>query len=316
MVRVPMAAGPNPVGTWRLLKTARNERADVLHAHGYKADILLGCLPRWSRPPLVATIHGHTHTRGASRLAVYEWLDRRALGRADRVMLVHEQMRAHYGASLADAQWIVIENGIALDVDLQNGPEPALADFCRRQPTIGAVGRLVPEKGLFLLVDAFAALVGQNRDLGLVLVGDGPDRGRLQERVRALGLSERVVLTGFVSNVPAVLPLFVLLALPSFTEGLPLTVLEAMRTGLPVVATRVGGVPAVLGNDVAGVLVEPNDTAGLTEALGRLVDDHELRRALGAAGRRRLIERFSSAAMADRYEALYHEVLAHSSRQD
>ena len=138
-----MLPGPNPVGALRLLGVARRERADVLHSHGFKANVLLAFLPRrWRCIPMVSTLHGYTGGARVGRMRLYEWADRRALGRMDRVVLVHGGMlRDPRLARLRDSRWSVIENGIDLDLALEASKvDEGVARFCAAGPTLGAVG--------------------------------------------------------------------------------------------------------------------------------------------------------------------------------
>jgi glycosyltransferase involved in cell wall biosynthesis len=310
---VRMAAGFNLLGMRRLVKLAREQSADVMHAHGYKPDILLGFVPRrLRRGALVTTIHGYTHTGGLNRMAVYGWLDRRALGRMDGVVLVHDGMRAVQGLDrLHDPRWRVIENGIPVNPAAvpRSALDPRLLAFCGARPVVGAVGRLSREKGFDVLLDAFAAAVRDGLEARLVIMGEGPERAALEAAVAQRGLGHRVQLPGFVADAPSYLPLFDVLVLPSRSEGLPMTLLEALRAEVPVVATRVGGVPAVLDEGRRGLLVPPGDARALADGIRMLVCDRVQASAMAAAGRRAVAEHFTSARMAERYVALYRDAL-------
>jgi glycosyltransferase involved in cell wall biosynthesis len=144
--------------------------------------------------------------------------------------------------------------------------------------------------------------------LTLLIAGDGEERDRLRSRARNLGLDPaRIRFLGHRDDVPDLLGACDLFVLPSHTEGLPLSVLEAMSHGLPVVATAVGGVPEALGD--TGLLAPARDAGALAERMERLARAPELRRRLGDAARRRALEEFSFASMAARYEALYRALL-------
>jgi glycosyltransferase involved in cell wall biosynthesis len=152
-------------------------------------------------------------------------------------------------------------------------------------PLVVAVGRLAEPKDALTLVRALAAVPG--RAFGALLVGDGPDRPAVEAEVRRLGLRDVLTLTGTRDDVPALLAQADVFALSSRSEGAPLSILEAMAAGLPVVASRVGGVPELVVDGETGLLVPPGDPAALAAALGRLVADAGLRDRLGAAGRQR-----------------------------
>ncbi|HXE44392.1 MAG TPA: glycosyltransferase family 4 protein [Conexibacter sp.] len=168
-------------------------------------------------------------------------------------------------------------------------------------PTIGSLGRLTDQKGYDALVRALPSLP----DATLVLVGDGPERGALEALAAELGVFERLHVTGWTREARRWLPTFDAFALPSLWEGMPLVILEAMHAGLPVVATDVGSVSEAVADGETGYVVPPGDDAALQERLARLLGDPALRARLGERGRAVAAERFTAAAMARRYEAVY-----------
>jgi glycosyltransferase involved in cell wall biosynthesis len=176
---------------------------------------------------------------------------------------------------------------------------------------IVCVGRLAPVKAQLVLVDAVARLVERGDDVRLRLVGDGPDRERLEREVAARGLAGTVVFEGW-QNQDRVREIYRgadAFALASFAEGVPVVLMEAMATEIPCVATRITGVPELIENGVDGLLVAPADSAELALALARLVDDPELRLRLGRAGRRRVIEQYDLDANVDRLAELFRETV-------
>jgi glycosyltransferase involved in cell wall biosynthesis len=193
-----------------------------------------------------------------------------------------------------------VPNGVPPDGD--DGDTPALAP----SPVIGSLGRLTEQKGYDLLIRALADLPGAT----LVLVGDGPERGSLQALAAQLGVSGRLVITGWKADARRCLPAFDVFALPSRWEGMPLGILEAMHAGLPVVAGDVGSVAEAVRDGDTGYVVAPDDLAGLTDRLRRLLDDRTLRRSMGERGRVVAGEEFTAVAMARRYERIYERVLA------
>jgi len=176
--------------------------------------------------------------------------------------------------------------------------------------TVLTVARLDPQKGLHDLVAA-AALVPEAR---VMVVGEGPERRALETRIAHLGLGDRVHLLGFRSDVPDLLAGSDLFVLPSLFEGLPLSILEAMAAGKPVVATAIGGNDEAVVDGATGLLVPPGDPRALADAIRALLRDPERRRRLGEAGRRRAEAEFSAPAMVRRVAAVYDELLAASDR--
>jgi len=172
---------------------------------------------------------------------------------------------------------------------------------------VGTVGRLDPVKGHTHLVEAVARLAPS---VHLAIVGDGPERGRIEQTVAAAGVGGRVHLLGERGDIPALLRAFDLFCLPSLAEGISNTLLEAMATGLPVVATAVGGNPELVVDGETGRLVPAAaDVDGVAAALGQLAAELALCSHMGEAGRTRAVDHFGLDAMAARYAACYEEVV-------
>lgn len=174
---------------------------------------------------------------------------------------------------------------------------------------VGTVGRLDPVKDHAGLLRAFAGLTAAHPDTVLLIAGDGPCRDALTRLTGALGLGERVKLLGDCRDVPGVLSALDLFVLPSIAEGMSNTILEAMASGLPVVATRVGGNPELVEEHVTGRLVPSRDPGSLAEALAVYLDDPHLRAVQGKAARQRATERFGLERMCEGYVDLYRRVL-------
>jgi glycosyltransferase involved in cell wall biosynthesis len=170
-----------------------------------------------------------------------------------------------------------------------------------------SVARLAPPKDLELLVDALSRPEAAAFDLRVV--GDGPGRAALAERVRTLGLEGRVELLGERGDVGEQLAAADGFVLPTRWEGLPYSILEAMAAGLPVVASRVGGIPEEVEDGVTGLLVPRDDSAALAAALAALGADGEQARALGRAGHERARRAFSRETMVERYHHLFRSLL-------
>lgn len=307
---VRMMNGPNLRGAADLIALARREGADILHSHGYKTNILLGFLPRWMRGrPLVSTIHGYTHGQGFDRMRLYQWLDARAVRRCDAVVLVHRGMLTNPSLAGFDHRRLqVVENGIADADGFAGGQVDArIIKFCERGPVIGAIGRLSPEKGLDRLIAAFGSLVRSGLDGRLLILGEGPLRPALEHQAAELGLTDRILMPGFVDGRRhlSFLNVFVL---PSLSEGLPICLLEAMRAGVPIVASRVGGVPGVLEDGKCGLLVDPGDVEGMARAIREVLTSDVLARNL-LRDAQTAVRAFSSERMTDRYLEVYANLL-------
>lgn len=177
--------------------------------------------------------------------------------------------------------------------------------FDPRQVVIGTVGRLDPVKDQQLLLRAFASLKGCHRDLVLLIVGHGPCREELEKLARDLRLGPECRFMGLRTDTPEMYNLLDVFVLPSIAEGISNTILEAMASGLPVVATAVGGNRELVVSGETGALVPAQDAGDLAAAIERYIESPALRLRHGAAGRKRAIEAFDLARMVSRYEAAY-----------
>lgn len=295
---------------WEAVRAIRRcmERRGIglLHTHGYKAD-LYGLLAARGRGPVVATCHNWTGEGAA--LKVYGVLDRLALRFFDRVAAVSDPVAQRLRAAGVSAGRIRrIPNGI--ETARFRNTRPTLAEEIGKGDCllVGMVARMVEEKGPDLLLRAAQSLASQFPKTLFALVGDGPARGEMEALARELGIGERVIFTGARRDMPGVYASLDLCVLPSWNEGLPLSVLEAMAAGVPVVATRVGSLPEVILPESTGLLIEPGDSGGLSQALARLLADPELRARLARNARELVEERFSAARMAEEYIRVYGEL--------
>jgi glycosyltransferase involved in cell wall biosynthesis len=291
-------------------------RADILCCHGYKADLVGILARRQHRLPLIAVSRGWT--AATWRVRLYEWLDRRCLRHMDAVVCVSDgQASKVRRAGVAEARLHVIRNAIhTARFSTPRAPERGfLQSFFRKPRTllIGAAGRLSPEKGFDLLVEAAATVVRSNPDAGFVLFGDGPLRDRLAAQIARRRLQNHFILAGFRDDLDRWLASLDVMVLPSYTEGLPNVVLEAFAAGVPVVATAVGGTPEVVDDGASGYLVPPGQPAPLAERILALLGDASMRSRMGEHGRRRVSTGFTFAAQARAYGQLF-EALAPSAR--
>ena len=285
---------------------ARRIRPDVVHTHGYQADILAASACRRSGAAVVTTMHGFTGTD--LKVRGYEWLQRRAIRRHDAVVAVSGLLARQLAGSGVPAERVeVIPNVLP-----PPGPHLVRATARRRlkleegQWVIGWVGRLSHEKGLDILLDALARLAEPR--VHLAVIGDGPEREALHARAARLGLDAQVTWCGAIPRAERYYPAFDLLVLSSRTEGSPLVLLEAMAAGTPVVAAEVGGVRETI-SPKQGLLVPPEDPAALATAIAAV------RQRPRAASCRAIRAHVRSARSSDplgwamRYGVVYHEAL-------
>ncbi|HEV7673198.1 MAG TPA: glycosyltransferase family 4 protein [Candidatus Angelobacter sp.] len=279
---------------------------DLLHTHGYKADLYGYVAARRSHKPIVATCHNWVG--GTAVLGIYNYLDRLALKRFNAVAAVSDAV-AHrlLGAGVSARKIETIANGIDGEPFECAQPLPALAFGGHK--VVGMVARLDLQKGFEYLLRAVRELRVAFRDLKVVIVGEGPDRKAIEDMIQQYGLQSNVVLAGQQSDMPGVYSAMDVLVLPSLNEGLPMTILEAMATSKPVIATRVGAIPSVIQQGETGLLVDPGDAEGLRDALARLLSQPNFCRRIGAAAHDWVSRNYTSEIMALKYRHMYEEVL-------
>ena len=256
----------------------------------------------WGRVAQVPIIVGNC--RGAA--APWRQHERVLWPAADHILcnsqMVKDFLVSRYG--LPPARLTVVPNGVDTDF-FQPGPNN------RREgpPVLLSVARLVPDKDHDTMLLAFSGVAERHPEAQLWLVGNGPRRGILEQKVRDLGLAGKVKFLPVAKDIRHLYQKADVFVLSSVAEGMPNVVLEAMAAGLPVVATRVGGVPEAVVPEDTGLLVAPRDVAGLAAALGRLLDDPGARRSLGRRARERVVQQFSFGAMVKRHEEVWARLL-------
>ncbi len=310
--------GRRPGVDWRcsrgLARLLRRERVDVVHAHQY-APFFYSLAARLlrRRPSVLFTEHGRAHPDRPSRKRLVA--NRLLLRRGDRVVGVGEAVRraliANEGFPARRVE--VIYNGIDLTPFERPAPDRA---GVRAEMGVGPddfvvlqVARLDPVKDHATAVRAAARLSRRHPNARLVVVGEGEQMEAIRDAVRRNEAGDVVRLLGLRTDVPRLLGAADAFLLSSVTEGIPLTLIEAMAARLPVVSTNVGGVAEVVEDGKTGLLAAAGDDADLAEHLARLAGDTALRHSLGRAGRARALAVFSEVQMHAQYDRLYREML-------
>jgi len=306
-----MRNGLNLAGSIRIVDFARSNGFHVLHSHGYKGDILLGFLPRFLRKlPLVSTVHGWTAVERFSKLWLYEWADKMSLKCADAICVLNETMRSLAPIRSLDHEKVhVVINGIP-ELDTTTLPVDEVTRFCLGGYTVASIGRLSPEKGYEHLIRSFSMLHSYHPDARLLIVGEGSEREHLDALICSLGLKGIIMLPGYRDDAWRYLTYCRLFVLPSITEGLPITLLEAMQVGIPIIATRVGGVPSVITHEEHGILIPPGNHVILGEVMLSMYRGNEKKlHDMCIRGRNRVRLHHSARSMALGYDAVYQEVI-------
>lgn len=295
---------------WRAVRQIeeyiQEDEVDLVHTHGYKAD-LYGYLAAWRcHKPVVATCHNWVG--GTAALGIYNHLDRMALKKFNALAAVSDAVAHRLLAFGVPAEKIkTIANGIDVTAFERGQPLPLLKD--EGSIVVGVVARVDLQKGFEYLLRAARELCKMFPALRIVIAGEGPDRNAIEEMIEQYGLQSSVVLAGQQSNMPAVYAAMDIFVLPSLNEGLPMTVLEAMAASKPVIATRVGAIPSVIKDGENGLLVAPKDPEGLRNAIASLLNDPERRRRLGDQAHAWVSQNYTSEAMALKYREMYEAVL-------
>jgi glycosyltransferase involved in cell wall biosynthesis len=291
------------VGELRLL--AARVGPDVVQINSSKAGVLARLALAGTGVATVYTAHGWAFSGRTGKAGkAYAGAERLTAPLTDAIVCVSRWDRGlALERRVGDPSRVhVIHNGIgSLGPVPDRGPWPD-------SPVLGCVARLAAPKDLVTLLAAMAR-PGLER-VRLTVVGDGPDRPEIEAERDRLGLQDRVEMLGERSDVPEQLARCDAFVLPTRWEGLPYSILEAMASGLPVVASRVGGIPEEVVDGHTGLLVERQDPDALAEALRRLCADGAATRAMGAAGLARARTTFSLERMVDRYDALFRSLLS------
>jgi len=295
----------------RLVGICRRERVRIWHGHDYKSNALGLVVRRFWPMRLVTTVHGWV--KETRRTPLYYTIDKLCLPHYESVICVSPDLYQQcLLAGVSAKRCVVIENGIDTR---QYTRRRTSADAKQRlgipvgRMVVGAVGRLSPEKGFASLIHAVHGLVARGLDVELLIAGDGEEKLRLASLARRVGIEDRVLFLGYQSEPQALYEAMDVFALSSVREGLPNVLLEAMAMEVPVVATRVGGIPQLISDVENGLLVDPDCEEQLTKGLERLIRDDTMRARFRLAGRHTVETKYSFATRIQRIQTIYDALL-------
>jgi glycosyltransferase involved in cell wall biosynthesis len=308
---LPMHGDADVAMVWRLIRLIRAARPELVHLHSrIGADVWGGVAARMAGTPVI-------HTRRVDNPEP-RWLVAAKYRLHDRVIAISEGIaRVLLSEGLPPAKLRVVRSA----VDWQR-----YAGSCVRAEVaaelgvpgdallIGVVAQLIPRKGHRFLLDALPPLVRLYPRLRVLVFGQGPEEQALRHRILEAGLGDRVLLVGFRSDLDRILPCLDLLVHPATMEGLGVSLLQAASAGVPILASRTGGIPEAVRDGETGLLVPHGDVPALAAALESLLGDADLRRRLGEGGRALMRREFSIDAMVEGNLSLYREILDGQSR--
>jgi glycosyltransferase involved in cell wall biosynthesis len=322
VVVIPMARNIRPradlVSVLRLRRYIRSQGFDLVRSQNAKAGLIGRAAARLAGVPVVLyTAHAfpfHAQLPGWKQ-QVYASIERAGARLCDAIIVDSQAVRQRgLDFKVAPPEKIRVVN-MGVDPDRYDparfAPERAAirAEFglAPDSPVVGAVARLVPDKGVEHLVDAMAQVVARCANAQCLIVGDGPLRPALTAQVNRLGLRRRILFTGHLTEALRAFAALDLFVLPTYREGFGVVFAEAMSMEVPVIASRIAPVTEVVADGETGLLIELGNVAGFAEAILALLEDEARRKAMGRAGRQRVIDLFSHRRMAEAHEKIYLE---------
>jgi glycosyltransferase involved in cell wall biosynthesis len=300
-------AGPFKLQWFRAcLRLIRSERVALIHGHEFSAILCGWIVATVAGVPFVATVHGKNYFWEKLRRRVAY----RLVSRHGTMVVVSQDLKRFVcdKVGVAEKRVEVIYNGVApaqTVTDEEAQKYKAELGISGRYPVLGVVGSLYPVKGHRFLLEAMPELLRRWPKAVLLVIGRGELDVSLKEQVEQLAIGANVHFLGMRQDVPRLLSVLEAFVLPSLSEGLSLALLEAMASGKPVVATRVGGNPELIDHGRTGFLVQPEDARDLAANLVKLLSDPGMMQQFGRQGAERVRQRFSMGQMVDRYRDLY-----------
>lgn len=317
LIPVDMRQRPSFKPISELVRIIKEKKITLVHSQGGRADFFARVAGKMARVPYIVStvampVEGYDV--GRWRKAVYNFLDRLTERYVDRFIVVSEVLKETLikGHKIPPHKVVRIYNGIEIG---QYRHDATYADLRKEWgvpshvPLIGAIGRLVWQKGLTHLLQAMPLVFQEYPDTRLILVGDGPLQEDLRDQVRDLGIEASVFFVGFRIDIPAVLAALDLLVVPSVLEGFPMTTLEAMAMAKPIVATDINGIREEIHNGKTGILIPPADPQALAEGIKQMLKDRTQAKNLGTEARKHVEEMFDIKQQVALHEEVYEELL-------
>lgn len=303
----------NPTNILRLAYLLRKAHPDIVHTHGYFASTFGRLAAILARTPVIVT-HAHTTYYGFKKR---NFLIERLLSLfTDTIVCVSQAVKRFVVEveGINEKKTSLIYNGVGepsfFEVDSDDHVNRKSLGLEEKDIVVVTVASLTPHKGHHVLINAATVVSKRHKNLRLLIVGDGPLRNKLEAYAKELRLSSNIVFTGQRKDIVSLLKLADLFVLPSTErEGLGIALIEAMAKGLPVIGTKLGGIPEVIEDEINGLLVTPGNPYELATAIDKLVIDRSMRMRMGMNGRKIYEEKFTAQKMIKHIELLYDELL-------
>jgi glycosyltransferase involved in cell wall biosynthesis len=295
-------------------KILSNNNFNIVHSHGYFADIISLPFSKILKIPQISTCHGFLKNNRTFKL--YNFIDKLFLKLfCNQIISVSEELKNELIKNkINESRITVIQNAVQ---PINNSNEymvnriPMRKHLSIRDDTfiVGYIGRLSEEKGIVYLIKAIKIIEENHKDIKLFIIGEGPQRSILEGFVKSNKLESNVFFTGFQSNIYEWLAALDIFVLPSLTEGTPMALLEAMAAGVPVIASAVGGVPSVIDNGLNGFLITPKNSIELSEKILSLLNDSKLRETFSIEGKNKINKLFNIKDWCKKIEHQYDMIL-------
>ena len=297
-----------------LFSILQRERYDVVHTNGYFSDIIAIPACKLLGIPHIATCHGFIANN--RKLYLYNMLDRLFLRFSNKIISVSDGIKHDLIKSgIKESRVIVIENAVEGKYNkkllLQNRQNKRhQLNIKEKEFVLGYIGRLSEEKGIKYLIEASSLLDKSDLPVKVLIIGDGPQKKELMDFVNEKGIKDKVVFAGFQADIESWLPALDIFVLPSFTEGTPMSLLEAMALGIPVVASAVGGIPRVIDPEKNGMLVSPGKSVEIKDTVYLLYENEVLRNNISQAAKETIKLKYNVHDWINKIEAEYLKILS------
>lgn len=297
----------NPLSIYKLYKLLKSHRFDIIHTHAYSAGTIGRISAFLAGIPVIIS---HNHSVYDYYNKYYHFVEWFLSHITDRIICISNIVNrfANETQRINAKKLITIYNGIDSVCSSAGKKVSSLRKELGipiNHSVICTIAHMEEHKGLAYLLESASLLLESRSDICFLLVGEGTLKEELKELSVSLKIDKNVIFTGERSDIPEILSLIDIFVLPSIREGLPLTILEAMDCGKPIIATNVGGISEVVTDGVNGKLVPPKDPEALYSAMNGLLDDREMLEKMGNNGKRVCNESFNSKAMVGKIEELY-----------